>query len=177
MQEFVKNKGLPWSTCKGFDTFCPVSEFISKEQIKDPHQLELALSVNGQTRQKGPTVRHVLPLVYVLPKLIQDEQSDMIFDVCFIFLSPLSKSELTCLGRSPTSSLTAPPSCLFPRATSCSLAHPKVFLAWSTATPSQPASQTSHPTNSSPHGTGPSKIALEDTHLLDQVSFVVATDP
>ena len=45
VQDHVKAKGLPWSTAKGFDSFNPVSGFIPKDLIKDPHNLKLALSV------------------------------------------------------------------------------------------------------------------------------------
>lgn len=45
MQDVVKKAGLPWSTVKGFDTFTPISEFIPKSSVKDPHNLKLWLKV------------------------------------------------------------------------------------------------------------------------------------
>ncbi|MCJ1306531.1 hypothetical protein MMC25_000174 [Agyrium rufum] len=54
-QDEAKKKGLPWSIAKGFDTFLPISEYISKQQIPDPHDVELYLSVNGQMRQQDRT--------------------------------------------------------------------------------------------------------------------------
>lgn len=58
VQDEAKKKGLPWSIGKGFDTFCPISEFISKEHLKkDSHNLQnvfrLTCSVNGVTKQDG----------------------------------------------------------------------------------------------------------------------------
>lgn len=58
VQDEAKKKGLPWSIGKGFDTFCPISKFISKEQLKsDSHNLQdafrLTCSVNGVKRQDG----------------------------------------------------------------------------------------------------------------------------
>ncbi|KAF8831499.1 hypothetical protein HHX47_DHR1000692 [Lentinula edodes] len=40
-QQLVKAKSLPWTSAKGFDTFCPISDFIPKENIKDPMNLVL----------------------------------------------------------------------------------------------------------------------------------------
>lgn len=45
MQDVVKKKGLPWSAVKGFDTFCPVSEFIAKSKVPDYNNVNLWLKV------------------------------------------------------------------------------------------------------------------------------------
>ncbi|THH20897.1 hypothetical protein EW146_g542 [Bondarzewia mesenterica] len=45
-QDEVKKKGLPWSTVKGFDTFTPVSSFIPKSEVADPHNLNLWLKAS-----------------------------------------------------------------------------------------------------------------------------------
>lgn len=55
VQEEAKKKGLPWSIAKGFDTFLPVAGPIKKSKIKDPHNLELWLSVNGEMKQNDST--------------------------------------------------------------------------------------------------------------------------
>ncbi|AQZ12734.1 FMP41 (YNL168C) [Zygosaccharomyces parabailii] len=58
VQDEAKKKGLPWSIGKGFDTFCPISHFIPKEQLKKDKQnlqdvFRLTCSVNGIKRQDG----------------------------------------------------------------------------------------------------------------------------
>ncbi|KAI5245855.1 hypothetical protein E4T47_03650 [Aureobasidium subglaciale] len=55
VQEEAKKKGLPWSIAKGFDTFLPIAGPISKDKIKDPHNIELFLSVNGEMKQNDNT--------------------------------------------------------------------------------------------------------------------------
>lgn len=55
VQEEAKKKGLPWDIAKGFDTFLPVAGPVSKSVIKDPHDVELWLSVNGEMKQKDNT--------------------------------------------------------------------------------------------------------------------------
>lgn len=54
-QDEAKKKGLPWSIAKGFDTFLPISDYISKSLIPDPHDVELYLNVNDEVRQSDST--------------------------------------------------------------------------------------------------------------------------
>ena len=68
VQDEAKKKGLPWSIAKGFDTFLPISDFISKALIPDPHRLELYLSVNGQVKQSDSTSLMLFPI----PRQIRD---------------------------------------------------------------------------------------------------------
>lgn len=55
VQEEAKKRGLPWSIAKGFDTFLPIAGPVRKEDIKDPHNVELYLKVNGETKQNDNT--------------------------------------------------------------------------------------------------------------------------
>lgn len=38
-QAEAKKKGMPWTVAKGFDTFCPVGDFIPAQSINDPHSV------------------------------------------------------------------------------------------------------------------------------------------
>ncbi|ODV60164.1 Fmp41p ASCRUDRAFT_81606 [Ascoidea rubescens DSM 1968] len=55
VQDEAKKKGLPWTIGKGFDTFLPLSRFISKEQIPDPYKVELSFDINGKNKQFDST--------------------------------------------------------------------------------------------------------------------------
>jgi len=55
VQREAKKKGDPWSVCKGFDTSAPVSEFVRKEEVRDPRCLDISLKVNGTIRQHSNT--------------------------------------------------------------------------------------------------------------------------
>lgn len=55
VQSRQKEKGLPWEIAKGFDTSCPLSDFVPASKIADPHNLRLTLAVNGEKRQDGTT--------------------------------------------------------------------------------------------------------------------------
>ena len=53
VQNQLKAKGLPWEIAKGFDTSCPLTDFVPAAVIIDPHALRLKLAVNGEGRQDG----------------------------------------------------------------------------------------------------------------------------
>ncbi|MDD2897906.1 MAG: fumarylacetoacetate hydrolase family protein [Desulfuromonadaceae bacterium] len=53
VQNQLKAKGLPWEIAKGFDTACPLSDFVPASAVADPHALCLKLAVNGLTHQNG----------------------------------------------------------------------------------------------------------------------------
>ena len=55
VQSELKQKGLPWEIAKGFDTACPLSDFVPAARIADPHELKIRLRVNGELRQDGTT--------------------------------------------------------------------------------------------------------------------------
>lgn len=81
VQDEAKKKGLPWTIAKGFDTFLPVSMPIPKARVPDPHDVELFLSVNGETRQDDSTNL----MLFRIPRLLSDisqvmtlEKGDMI---------------------------------------------------------------------------------------------------
>lgn len=79
-QESSKTAGLPWSLCKGFKTFLPVSHLIPKSQILDPSSrttpVELWLKVNGKIRQSG----HTNKMTFDIPRLLHHVTSVMPLD-------------------------------------------------------------------------------------------------
>ena len=55
IQNGLKAKGLPWEIAKGFDSACPLSDFVAPRAVADPQALNLKLAVNGELRQNGTT--------------------------------------------------------------------------------------------------------------------------
>ena len=55
VQGELKKKGLPWEIAKGFDTACPLSDFVEASDVADPQNLQIRLTVNGERRQDGNT--------------------------------------------------------------------------------------------------------------------------
>ena len=82
VQAEAKKKSLPWTLAKGFDTSAPLSEFVPASSVKDPHVLDLQLSVNGSVRQKSNT-RHFIfqvdELISYISKIITLERGDVLF--------------------------------------------------------------------------------------------------
>eukprot|EP00736_Rhodelphis_marinus_P003841 Rmarinus@m.26818 len=66
LQGQAKEKGLPWTVAKGFDTFCPVSTFLPKAAIGDPHNLDLWCKIDGEIKQEGNT----RDMIFDIPDLI-----------------------------------------------------------------------------------------------------------
>ncbi len=55
VQQQLKEKGYPWEKAKAFDGSCPISPFIPTEQISDPQDIQLKLTVNDEVRQDEST--------------------------------------------------------------------------------------------------------------------------
>jgi 2-keto-4-pentenoate hydratase/2-oxohepta-3-ene-1,7-dioic acid hydratase in catechol pathway len=66
VQAELKKKGLPWDIAKGFDTACPLSDFVPAASVADPQELRITLSVNGAPRQDGSTAL----MIHRIPQLL-----------------------------------------------------------------------------------------------------------
>jgi len=52
----IERSGGQWNKGKGCETFGPIGPWlVTKDEIKDPQNLDMLLTVNGETRQKGNT--------------------------------------------------------------------------------------------------------------------------
>jgi 2-keto-4-pentenoate hydratase/2-oxohepta-3-ene-1,7-dioic acid hydratase in catechol pathway len=55
-REFQIERAGQWTKGKGCETFGPLGPWlVTKDQIPDPQNLDMWLTVNGETRQKGST--------------------------------------------------------------------------------------------------------------------------
>jgi len=68
VQDEAKKKGLPWSIAKGFDTFLPISNYIPKSLIPDPHNVNLHLTVNDEVKQDDSTEL----MLFRIPRILSD---------------------------------------------------------------------------------------------------------
>ena len=81
IQSGAKSKGHPWSISKGFDTFAPISEVVKKEEIGDPHSLDIQLWVNDEVRQDSNTrymVFTVDQIIAYISRIMTLERGDII---------------------------------------------------------------------------------------------------
>ncbi len=82
VQADAKKRGLPWTVAKGFDTSAPISRFIEKDRIRDPHNLDIALKVNGIVRQHSNTgnmIFRIETLIEYISSIFTLEIGDLIF--------------------------------------------------------------------------------------------------
>ncbi|MBE0577578.1 MAG: fumarylacetoacetate hydrolase family protein [Desulfuromonadales bacterium] len=81
VQNTQKEKGLPWEIAKGFDTSCPLSAFVPANQVRNPQNLQLKLTVNGKIRQNGNTgdmMRTIAELVAEVSSYFTLEEGDIL---------------------------------------------------------------------------------------------------
>ncbi|CAO3646834.1 unnamed protein product [Mucor hiemalis] len=83
MQLEAKKKSLPWTASKGFDTFTPISDFIPKERITDPANVNIWIKVDGEFRQNGNTK----DMIFSIPTLIEHVSSIMKLEVGDVILT------------------------------------------------------------------------------------------
>lgn len=67
-QQEAKSEGKPWTKCKGWDTSCPVSDFVPVDRVPDPRELHMWLKVNDdvEPRQSGTPAN----MICSVPQLI-----------------------------------------------------------------------------------------------------------
>ncbi len=71
IQDKLKKSGHPWLLAKGFDTSCPISDFVPKSSVADVNDLSLRLTVNGQIKQTGNTRDFIFKIPYLIAYISQ----------------------------------------------------------------------------------------------------------
>lgn len=81
VQDSLKKKGLPWDIAKGFDSSCPLSDFVPADTVADPQNLTIRLLLNGNERQNGSTslmINNVARIISYLSGIFTLEEGDII---------------------------------------------------------------------------------------------------
>ena len=71
LQSALKEKSLPWEKAKAFDGACPISAFVSMQNINELQRQQIQLRQNGELRQDGNSADMLTP---VLPLLVYISQ-------------------------------------------------------------------------------------------------------
>ena len=82
LQDFAKQKGLPWALAKGFNGSAPVSDFIKISEFPNLHDIDFELQVNGETRQKGNSgnmIHNFNKIISYVSQFITIKKGDLIF--------------------------------------------------------------------------------------------------
>ncbi len=70
MQISDRNINLPWYRSKNFDSFGPIGPRIAHfDEIKDPHNLDIQLNINGEIRQQSNTKHMIFKIPVILAYL------------------------------------------------------------------------------------------------------------
>jgi len=70
----LQKRERQWVRAKGLDTFAPCGPWlVTKEEIKNPHALDIKLTVNGELRQSSNTG----DLIFKIPQLIEFISQDL----------------------------------------------------------------------------------------------------
>lgn len=82
MQIADRNINLPWYRSKNFDTFAPIGPVIKDVyEIKDPHNLNIELKLNGETKQSSNTkymIFKIPEILEYLSKFVTLEKDDIV---------------------------------------------------------------------------------------------------
>jgi acylpyruvate hydrolase len=107
MQATARKAGNPWSLAKGMDTFAPMSTPVPLASVRDVHDLEIELRVNGQVRQRGNTSDMIFSpeqLIAYISRFMTLEPGDIIATGTPEGVSPLNdgdnvEAEIKGVGR------------------------------------------------------------------------------
>jgi acylpyruvate hydrolase len=70
----IQRRENQWVRAKGLDTFAPCGPWlVTRDEIADPHNLDIELRVNGEVRQKSNTN----DLIFKVPQLIEFISQDL----------------------------------------------------------------------------------------------------
>ncbi len=84
----VERSGGQWDKGKGCDTFGPIGPWmVTKDEIPDPQNLDMVLTVNGESRQNGNTKT----MIFGVRQLVADIS-------CWMTLEP---GDIICTGTPP----------------------------------------------------------------------------
>ncbi|XP_021361184.1 acylpyruvase FAHD1, mitochondrial-like [Mizuhopecten yessoensis] len=109
LQDFAKKNGHPWSLAKSWDTSCPVSNFIEKDKIPNPANLDLWLKVNGELKQKGNTTDMIFPIPFLISFLSSYftlEEGDLLLTGTPSGVGPVKEGDEIQAGLSDIASIT-----------------------------------------------------------------------
>lgn len=97
LQEKLKEKGLPWDICKGFDGAAAIGEFVNKSELPDIQNLNFRLDVDGQTAQTGWTgdmIFTIDQIISYVSKFFTLKTGDLIFTGTPVGVGPVSENQM-----------------------------------------------------------------------------------
>lgn len=97
LQEKLREKGLPWDICKGFDGSAVVGDFIDKSEVGDMSDIHFRLDIDGQTVQSGWTGDMIFSIDRIVAhasKFFTLKMGDIIYTGTPAGVGPVSENNL-----------------------------------------------------------------------------------
>ena len=98
LQADYKERGLPWTLCKGMDTFLPMGPvLVPADAVQDPQNLTLECKVNDKVKQSSSTAKMIFNIPYIISyisKYITLQAGDIICTGTPEGVSPLTPGDI-----------------------------------------------------------------------------------
>lgn len=93
LQQKLREKGLPWDLCKGFDGSAALGEWVQKDNFLDVQRLRFHLDINGKTVQEGCTSDMLFTvdrIISYISRFFTLKTGDIIYTGCPAVCGPVS---------------------------------------------------------------------------------------
>ena len=93
IQQKLREKGLPWDLCKGFDGSAALGEWVQKDKFLDVQRLRFHLDINGKTVQEGCTSDMLFTvdrIISYISRFFTLKTGDIIYTGCPAVCGPVS---------------------------------------------------------------------------------------
>ncbi|MBF1394924.1 MAG: fumarylacetoacetate hydrolase family protein [Prevotella histicola] len=93
LQQKLREKGLPWDLCKGFDGSAALGEWVQKDKFLDVQRLRFHLDINGKTVQEGCTSDMLFTvdrIISYISRFFTLKTGDIIYTGCPTVCGPVS---------------------------------------------------------------------------------------
>ena len=93
LQQKLREKGLPWDLCKGFDGSAALGEWVQKDKFLDVQRIRFHLDINGKTVQEGCTSDMLFTvdrIISYISRFFTLKTGDIIYTGCPAVCGPVS---------------------------------------------------------------------------------------
>lgn len=93
LQQKLREKGLPWDLCKGFDGSAALGEWVQKDKFLDVQRFRFHLDINGKTVQEGCTSDMLFTvdrIISYISRFFTLKTGDIIYTGCPAVCGPVS---------------------------------------------------------------------------------------
>jgi len=98
LQKELRDKGMPWECCKGFDGSAALGKFITKEELGcDVQDIHFHMDMNGERKQTGHTADMIHTIDHIIAyasKFFTLKTGDIIFTGTPVGVGPVKEGDI-----------------------------------------------------------------------------------